>query len=1109
MSAPQAMRVYRSNRAERLVEALARVVEVPLLDPLAPEQVVVQSRGMERWLSMQLSQRLGIAANLRFPFPRHLIERAFDCVLGEEPERAAPFARDALAWSIADILRQRIDEPAFAVAKSYLRDDVGGVLCLQLSRRLGEALDDYAAYRPELLLEWEAGAEPVDLQAELLRALVARHGAFHQAARAQRLLQALAHPVKRIEDAFESGELPRRVCLFGIASLPPLYVSLLSALAKHIETHLFVVTPSSEYFADVRKKQRSSAGQVNAGSSLAGTNVEGHPLLASLGRLGRDFQAVLESHAVTVETEEELFEDPGTDNVLHTLQSDMLRLRNRGVDRDVPRLPLDPADSSLTIHACHSPMREIEVLHDQLAQLLEDESLQAHEIVVMAPDIETYAPVIEAVFGQTSGRPYIPFSVAHRGLKPESAVLDALQAALDLLGDRVTSGALLDLLARDPVREHESLSPDDIETLRAWVEHAGIRWGIDEGDRAALGQPPLVEGTFRFGLERMLLGYALEGRGQVLFGERLPFDAVQGRAAALAGSLAEFCERLFRHREVVRSERSVAQWAEAFESLLMDLVGEGVAEIALERVAIRQALNGVVEQAELAGFTAPIALRALWPAVEASIDSRAAARGFLSRGVTFCQLVPMRSVPFKVACLLGMGDERFPARRAVHGFDRLQQAPKVGDRVPRDDDRHVFLEALMCARERFLITYVGRSAHDDRELPPAVVVTDLLDAVARGFELPPVRDDQPALDPRAAIEQRLTVRHRLHAFSARYFMPEALGGDPRLFSYASSYCEGAQSLGRDEAEPRFIAKPLSLAPLTELSVDRLVGWVTQPIKTLVQHELRVYLGSDFEPIPDREPGKLDPLGEWILRTELSGLLLDGVPEAALLELARAGGGLPIGANGTVSLEDVLSGTQKLVHEARRFRSGDRLPPEPVDLIVGGVRITGVLRSLWPCAQLELSYSKQGKRFELAHFVRHVVLCALREQGRSHLPSASVVIGRTDGDEPYVVSFGPIERPIAVLSELLALVNEARAGRLPFEHNAAYEYAFTVDEKGDAAARSTAVATLKNSFDPKLFLDAYLNLLYPDAQTFFDAGFADAATRVFQRMIAARTQLEAS
>jgi exodeoxyribonuclease V gamma subunit len=1098
------MRLYRSNRAERLMDALASVLGEPLADPLAAELVVVQSRGMERWLSMQLSQRLGIAANLSFPFPRHFIERAFDVVLGEAEELAKPYAREALVWSVAAILAEHDREPAFAEAREYTAGDDGGVLRLQLARRLAQALDDYAVYRPELLLGWERGEEPGDLQAELFRAVVARHGAFHQAARAHRLLTAL----RTRAHAGPIDGLPQRVCLFGIATLPPLYVELLSALSRHVETHLFVLTPSSEYLEEARERRDGT--------------YEGHPLIAALGKLGRDLQTIL-SGIEHSEPFESLFEDPGQGSVLHSLQSDMLQLCDRGRSEGAPRLAIAPQDRSISVHACHSPMREIEVLHDQLCALLEDPALEPHDIVVMAPDIEAYAPVIEAVFahaaiGESSTRPFIPHSVAHRGLKPESAAFDALQAALDILSQRVTASAVLDLLSREPVYVHRGLVPEDLETLRTWVEEAGIHWGVDERDRGEAGQPPLVEGTFRFGLERMLLGYALEGRGRTLFSGRLPLDAVQGTRAVLAGSFAELCEGLFAERAAVRARHTVAEWGALIERLLVLLVGDRD-EHSAERVTIRSAFADLIAQAEVAQFREPIALRALMPALEGALEARTAARGYLSRGVTFCQLVPMRSVPFKVVCLVGMGDDRFPSRRPVQGFDRMQRAPKPGDRIARDDDRHVFLEALLGAREHFIVTYVGRSAHDDREQPAAVVVTDLLDAIARGFTVPRQPAGEPpeptaSLDPRRAIEQRLVVRHRLHPFSPHYF---GRSEDSRLFSYATSYSSGARAIGMAEretglkADPLFVPRPLVRAPLEELRLDELIRWLTRPARTLLSN-LGVSVEHDVVVISEREPTQLGGLEAWDLRDELSRMLLEDprLGDAALIERVRARGIIPIGANGTLDVSELIAPMRALVAAAVSYRQGEPLPPEPVDLMVDGVRIVGALRALWPLAQLDVSVSKEGKAFELKHFVRHVVLGALRAQGKRHLPARSAVVARREsGDAPYVVELAELEEPYRILQDYVAFVREARRGNFAFEYAAASAYAERLAETQDvSAALERARVALKSA--AKLYLREE-KLLWGDPGSVLEgerrAAFEEQAMRILGPMIRSRREID--
>jgi exodeoxyribonuclease V gamma subunit len=447
-----------------------------------------------------------------------------------------------------------------------------------------------------------------------------------------------------------------------------------------------------------------------------------------------------------------------------------------------------------------------------------------------------------------------------------------------------------------------------------------------------------------------------------------------------------------------------------------------------------------------------------------------------------------------------MGDDRFPSRRPVHGFDRMQHKPRPGDRVARDDDRHVFLEALLGAREHFIVTYVGRSAHDDREQPAAVVVTDLLDAIARGFEV---------------NEQRLVTRHRLHPFSPRYF---ASADDDVFFSYATSYSTGARAIGLAEratglrSDPAFVCRPLTRAPLEELRLDDLIRWVTKPARALLSN-LGVSVEHDVVVISEREPTQLGGLEAWDLRDELSRMLLEepGLSDRALIERMRARGVIPLGANGTVDVDDLIAPMRALVAAAVEYRRGDLLPPEPVDLMVDGVRIVGALRALWPLAQLDLSVSKEGKSFELKHFVRHVVLGALRLQSRKqHLPARSAVVARRGvGDAPYIIELAELDEPYAILQRYVAFAREARRGNFSFEYNAAYAYAEKLEETGDAAAAlDRARAALKTA--GKLYLREE-RLLWGDAGAVLEgerrAAFEREALDIIQPMLRSRREIE--
>ena len=1108
------MFLHRSNRSERLVDELAEVVRTPLRDPFAPELIAVQSKGMERWLALELSARLPVWANARYPFPRHLLDGVFDAVLGEAPELHAPFTEQALSWSIAALLPELLAAPGFAQVARYLEGDHDGARLLALSARLARVFDDYGVYRPELLRAWAAGASASGLRADtdldagfepvLLRALLQRHGAGHLPARAERCVAALR------SGRYAPHALPERLCLFGIASLPPLYLEVLHALADHVETHLFVLSPSRAYFVELGRKREDAEASDG-----------GHPLITSLGRVGRDLQDLLEQHGQYREQERDLYVDPGRGCLLHALQSDLLALENRGAPGAEPRLPIADGDDSITIQICHGPMREVEVLHDQLVALLEDETLAPHQIVVMAPDIEAYAPVIEAVFGAHSGRPAIPFSVADRRTRSTHALVDALLSLIETLRGRLSAGAVLDLLGLDVIRERFGIAAEELGRVREWVEDSGVRWGADAEHRAREGQPAFAHNTWRFGLDRLLLGLALPGRvasapalrggaSHALYAGTAPLDDVEGSDGELLGKLSALCEQLFAEQHALAAPRKLDAWERDLERLLAAFIAEQPAT-AQERESIRSALAELRADAERAGFAGDVDVRSLLSLLEQRLDARLPARGLLARGVTFCQLIPMRSIPFEVVCLLGMNDGAFPRPSTPLSFDRLAEHGKrrAGDRSPRDDDRYMFLEALLCARRRLLISYVGRGIHDNRSRPPSVVVGDLLDAIAQGFEPPSLAPGASMSARRKAVSARLCVEQRLQSWSPRYFS----GEEPRCFSYAANAARAAQALVSASHEPAASAAVrVTSEPLSELSVDELVRFIGAPVRAFAQRRLGLYLGDELVPPAAREPVELDALEKWQLKEELLRAGLRGEALDGLLPALRASGALPLGSVGEVAYRKLCSAIEPLAQKTRAERQGEPLPPLAIDLQLQAVRLHGTIGELWESARVEASASRPGRRFELACFVQHVVLCCqLARSPQPGYPAQSVLLAADASGKVEPIRFATPSQPEPLLRSLLALYEAGQSAPLPFEYLVSRAYADALRKPGcteeDALEKAQAKFNEQQQREGVVKPDAYVLTFYPRFEDLLHArggpSFVEVARAIFDPFFALR------
>lgn len=1034
------MHVHRSNRTERLVDALAEIVGRPVSGPLAPEVIAVQGRGMERWLAMELSRRLGVWANAEFPFPRHLIQRVLRAFLG--PEAVDPrFEPGALRWAIAQRLPPLLDQPEFEPLRRYLEADSSPYRLVQLAGRLADLFDQYVVFRPDMVLRWEAGHE-AHWQARLWRALVTGAGAVRHMAASARDFDRVAR-----QHAERPAGMPPRICLFGLSTIAPLYLQVLATLSCSTEIHLFILSPSREYWAEIRSRREV----LRQGAPGAGADLEerlrreaGNPLLASFGKLGREFQEILEATADYEEGDADLYVEPPPQTMLQAIQADMLALRYRAPGTGTSPLPLQ--DDSIAVHSCHSALREVEVLHEQLQHLFEvDPDLDPQDIVVMSPAIDEYAPLVDAVFGGDGQSQHIPYRIADRRPQATEEVVQAFLAVSAVLGTRLTASAVMDLLEFEAVRERFGIAASQLDVLREWIDEAGIRWGIDAEHRRRAGQPPLPANTWRLGLDRLLLGYAMEGAGRRLFGGLLPCDGIEGTAAAPLGALAELCDRLFDFHRDFEQPRTVTRWSRDL-ALLLEATIASDGPRAHQHREIRDALASLSRQAEAGGFEGEVDLETMRRCLARELEKDAPGRNFLGGGVTFCALVPMRTIPFEVVCLLGMNDDSFPRSSQPLGFDLMAIKPRAGDRSVRDDDRYLFLEALLAARRRLLITYVGQSVHDNTERPPSVAVSELLDTIDESFQ--PVNgkaEGSAGREPEAAplpeetaapASAQVVVRHPLQPFSPRYFRADR---PARLVSYSRRAFRAAAALveERTHSLAPFIAHPLpALAAPREVTVDELARFFERPVQAFLQGRLALSLERGIDTLEDREPIELDSLERWRIGDELLRAALHGDDPERARACATAAGRLPPGALGTSALEQIHGPVQAIAAAAAALRQGGPLPPVEVDVMIGDTRLTGLIRDLWPPGQLRCQYSRVGGRHELSVWLRHLVLnCCEARNG-----VASYLVGRGDREAVRIVRFRPVADAPQVLHSLLHLYALGQRVPLPLFERASRTYA---------------------------------------------------------------------
>jgi exodeoxyribonuclease V gamma subunit len=933
--------LHSSNKTENLVEHLVSVLaNAPLSRPFAKDVFLIQSQGMERWLSQQLADRFDVWANYQFLFPGKFFSFIANQIDSHVNETA--FDRSLLLWRLEALLRN-LENEACLPLKQYLSGTNQALKRYQLAQQLSQVFDQYQIIRPDLLTAWQNGRLLFDTDVErwqkaLWLQLSAQIGQQHRGAL---WLDVIAKLNNAVEGSL-SHQLPERISVFGVNTMPPLFLNYLQSLAKQCDVHLYLLNPAQTFWADLSsKRQLSTDGDYN-----------GHPLLASLGQQGREFQEML-LEFTQFDFEPESFEQITKPNNLQQLQNDIL---NNAVSGQILA-----KDTSISLHACHSRKREVEVLRDQLLLALEnDTTLELRDIAVMAPDIQLYEPFISAVFSD------IQHAIADRSLRLDNQALDTFIRFLDLSQSRLGWQSVLDLLERTDVYPTFGLSETDLELIKHWVQDTNVRWGQSGKHKKELGLPELNEHTWQAALDRMLMGYAV-GHEDEFVDDILPYKQIEGSSADALGGLHDFLQLLFLAKAELKQAKSLKSWGSKLYYYADQLLGKSDLKADLVE---RQQLNELL--LELSGNLAevhnePVELQVIIQWLEGMVAERKSANGFLRGQLTFCSMLPMRTIPFKIIALLGINEGEFPKVDRKPTFDLIALNFRKGDRSRRADDRYQFLEILLSARQQLIITYIGQSQANNESIPPSVVVTEVLDVL---------RDYYGLTD--------LITRHPLQAFSKQYF-----DGTGDLFSFSEADCETAKALLKPKPEPALWWQG-SINTETEGAIEDVIElsdlfrFFQHPQRYFMRQQLHLRYTGIVAETQEREPFSADDLNLYNLDQDwVHTLLTDS--EMSLKKLQAQGLWLP-GAAGDVEFGQHQLAIQDFVERIRSTDIGMPLDDLAVDLKIGSYRLVGTLSNRYQNGSLHYRYAKlKGKDF-IAAWLHHLLVNQIQQQ-QTYLISA--------------------------------------------------------------------------------------------------------------------------
>jgi len=965
------LHLHTSNQLEQLATQYARVTNEPLNGVFSPEVIVVQNAGMARYLSMHVADISGVSANTEALFPAEFMWKLLRIVT-PNVSKQSECSPDALRFHIMKELTENADD--YPEIQHYIlnqndndKNELNEVSTWDLSSELSQLLDQYLFYRSEWIREWEAGnADPANWQARLWNRCV--KGADEDSDNNDKNLThwlTLQDQFKHSFDAMDAQDFPERVSFFSMSALSPGYLDLLGELAKKVDIHIYTINPCEDiYWGDIASEKTRAKLPLEDQATID----VGNPLLASMGTQGRDFIEQLlnapdsEKHAIHDESQSDK-------TLLNKLQDDIFNLEH-------PKKSSTIKDSSISFNACHTAMREVEVLHDQILNALDtDSTLAPSDIVVMMPDIEKYAPYIEAIFSspitshfdsaqRTVSQQNLPFSIADRNPLNESNMIEALGKMLLISDTRFDVESVFELLDYDEIRQQFNLDENKVMQCRKLAKATNIRWGINANYRKQNDLPATEEHTWKYALDRLLLGYALgeaPDASEQLFesalgsdsssnlGSDLPllaYNDIEGSDAVMLADFKRFTDTVFKLNAWTHQSNTVFDWLEKIKYLIAQIFSESN-----DSQLILKSLENIRNTALLTDFNQQLDFSVFQKLLSESLQNISGTEKYLGHGITFCALVPMRSVPFKVVALIGMNDGEFPRQDKHHSFDLMANQPRRGDRSRRNEDRYLFLESILATRSRLMISFTGQSVHDNSTLPPSVLVSELLDTLAVYTGETP---------------ESFICNHPLQAFSPRYFEKDSV-----LFSYANEYLTLHTENKIEPPSDVFISERLDELDATykNITLDTLVKFYQNPARGFLQQRFSIQTFDDDISLPIREPFELESFKDREIRELIMPCEDENGRQDAQL-IARAKGLLPYGEIGDAIYNNEKQTIETFKAQLPEFESQES---QHFSVSLGSFQLQGKIDSLTETGRVVQQVTSPYFRDYIGLWIMHLAL----------------------------------------------------------------------------------------------------------------------------------------
>ena len=963
-----------SNSLNQLAKSFCETLQADPPDVFQPIHIVTQTDGMNNWLKLQIADRIGIAANCNFLKPNDLINKIYFMLGGSFTQT---LSADNLNWLIFKLLSEdEFIKNYPKIASYYINDEADkDVKRMALAEKVSDLFDQYQIYRPDMIQKWNDEISSEKFIDDWQQALWTN---------AKKLMKDTFPDKttigKEIENALNktgNGEKLKKklpaIYLFGISLITEYHLKVFQQLANYIDINFLLLNPAPGVFWFDDKSEKQLVILKKFGKIESSATTEGNPLLTGWGKIIQDTFSLLFKNDDIINAYDELDGLPHLqDTLLHKIQSSIFT--NELIQEEDYFSPAEIGDGSVTINSCYSAAREVESLYNYLIHLVDKKgaNLSPRDIVVMVSDIDLYASYIKAIFNNAPHQ--LKYTIADESYASSDSISNALHAVLSLQEDNFTGEEVVRLLDASFIRKRFGIN--DVAAIRNVVDEANIRFGM-EGDTA---DDSIFIG-WQYGLQRIMYGICMVSNEEFVTDSNIegffPLDIIEGNSAHEIIRFVHFADLLMDSIKERKTPKKIADWVKYAETILQSFICSEEDTIEEDYMLLLKQFESYNSITEI--FTELVSYEVFMHSFLSTLSCATNKNSFAVGGITFCSLIPMRSIPFKVVALLGLNFDKFPRKENTLGFNLMDKEKRKGDRNVKENDKHLFLETVLSARDYLYISFLGQSVKDNSNIPPSTLVDELVDYIATNAQ-----DEKNVRD-------QIIIRQPLHGFSQQY-----QNNDPALYSYLLSAKPGIKILQEKKDVPEISFK--------EIRIEKLINFLKNPFKGYYNNVLGIYYREEESILSDTELFTLDSLQQWSLKNKL--LKIDDAEDTAILKNKLLKTGLlPLKNMATVEMENLEEQITPVKTMFKALIENEDEQNILVDITIGDIQLKGNIKNIYGDKLVVVSWSKNDTKYLLEAYINYLALRASGENIKLNFISytknntyPSAEIGRTEAIE---------------------------------------------------------------------------------------------------------------